>query len=620
MIKSVLIVVALSFVAWGGYRMREQRLIRVASVNGDPVTIDEYKQTYRNLIDQLQQNFGNRLNDEMIKMLRVDRQALDRLIDQKLLLQEAGKLNMQVSEQELSDMIRQMPVFQQAGTFDPRRYQMVLNSARLDPETFETLQKESMLIQKLTAFITGTVKVSEAEATEWYKWQNASAAIDYVVFDPDRYQDITVSDEEIQKYYDDHKASYKTESKIKTRYLFFDPESFLPDVQIPKEEINDYYETNPGEFKTPKTVEARHILIKLTPDAAEDAVESAKERALNVARRAREGNDFAELAKKYSEGPTRDSGGYLGTFERNAMVKPFADKAFSMTSGEISDPVRTEFGWHVIKVEKVNEASTLPPDTAKEEIRKKLTEEKARFLAYEKAETVYETIFDGDDLAQVAANRNLTLKTTAYFARQQGPEDVGNRSKFAEVAFALSDMQISEIQDFENGYYIIQMVDKIPEQIPELKAVEAAVRVDVTREKQTQKALAEATAFLDAVKSGKSFSDQCRRYDVKLESTDFFKRNEPIPDIGYEPDITTAVFRLSEKQPLPDAAVKGSKGYFVITLKQRKEPEIDVFNKEKTGITDYLVQMKRQKAFRSWLADVRNSSEITVEKGLFREE
>lgn len=620
LIKAVLIVVALSFVAWGGYRMREQRMLRVASVNGEPITIDEYKQAYRNLIDQLQQNFGNSLNDEMIKLLKVDRQALDRLIDQKLLLQEARKLSMQVTEQELSNTIRKMPVFQQAGIFDPRRYRTVLNSARLNPETFETLQRESMLIQKLTAFITGTVKVSEAEATEWYKWQNASASIDYALFDPDRYKDITVTDEEIQKYYTDHKESFKTEPKIRTRYLFFDPKTYLPDVQIPAEDITAYYESNPSEFKTPKTVEARHVLIKVAPDADADTVEAAKERALEVERLAKEGKEFAELAKKYSEGPTRDSGGYLGTFEKNAMVKPFADKAFSMKAGEISDPVRTEFGWHVIKVEKVNEASTLPADEAKEKIRKKLTEEKAKLLAYGKAESVYETIFDGDDLEKVAKDRNLTLKSTDYFTQQQGPEGVANRAKFASAAFQLNDMQISEIQDFEDGYYIIQVVNKIPAKIPELKDVKEAVRVDIVREKQNEKAQADSTAFLKAVKDGKSFADESNRYGVKLESTPLFKRNEPIPDIGYQPEISAAVFMLSQKQPLPNEPVKGSQGFFVIRLKERKEPEADAFNKEKSGITDYLIQMKRQKAFRSWLADVRNSSEVTIEKGLLKEE
>ena len=331
------------------------------------------------------------------------------------------------------------------------------------------------------------------------------------------------------------------------------------------------------------------------------------------------GVSAAELARKYSEGPTRDSGGYLGTFEREAMVKPFADAAFLMTAGEISEPVRTEFGWHVIKVEKVNEASTLSPGAAKEKIRKQLTEEKSRLLAYEKADAVYETTFDGDDLAQVAAERNLTIKTTDYFTLQQGPEGVRDRSKFAEAAFKLSDMQISGIQEFEDGYYILQLVEKIPEKIPALNDVEAAVRLDAIAEKQSEKAKADAADFLDAVKAGKPFADESRRFDVAVKSTDFFKRNEPIPDIGYEPEIAAAVFSLSEKQPLPDAAVKGSKGYFVFKLRERKEPEVEAFNKEKSELIEYLIRNKRQEALQSWLADVRGRSEITVEKGFLEE-
>jgi peptidyl-prolyl cis-trans isomerase D len=620
MIKVVLILVALSFVAWGGYRIREQRLIRVASVNGDPITIDEYKQSYRNLIDQLQQTFGNSLNDETIKMLKVDRQAIDRLVDQKLLLQEARKLNIQVSEQELSNTIRKMPVFQQAGAFDPRRYRTILGNARLDPETFETLQMDSILVQKLTAFVTGTVKVSEAEAMEWYRWQNASVSLDYLLFDPEKYKDIQVGDADIEKYFSDNKESYRTEPKIKTRYLFFDPQTYLKAIQISNEEIDDYYTSNPQEFKTSKTVEARHVLLKLPPDAAEDVVESTRERALEVSKLAKAGEDFAALAKKYSEGPTKDSGGHLGTFEKNAMVKPFADKAFSMKAGESSDPVRTQFGWHVIKVEKVNEASTLPPEKAKETIREKFAGEKAKQLAYENAESVYDTIYDGDDLKKLAEERKLTLKTTDYFTKQQGPEGVGNRLEFASAAYTLSEMQISEIKDFQNGYYIIQLTDKVPSKIPELKTVEVEVKVDATDKKQNQKAETDATACLDALNAGKSISDESKQYGVKVKTTSFFKRNEPIPDIGYEPEMAAVVFKLSGKKPLPNKAVKGRSGYYVIRLKDRKEPEADAFTKEKKGLTDNLLQTKRQKAFRAWLADVRKNSEVTIEKGLLKEE
>ena len=614
MIKVVLILVALSFVAWGGYRIREQRLIRVATVNGDTITAEEYRESYRSLLEQLKKTFGNSLNEEMLKVLNVDKQAIDRLIAQRLLIQEAEKLNFRVTDQELSDTIRSIPAFQRAGIFDSRRYRTVLNTARLNPETFEAIQKKSMLVEKLRSFITDTVKISDTEAWEWFKWQNVSVDIDVLLFEPEKYKIAEVSAEEIEKYFGDHKSSYKTEPKLKVRYLFFDPTAYIPDVRIPKEEINDYYSTYPEEFKTPKTVEARHILIKVPPEATEEVVESTKTRASDVLKLAREGKDFAELAKKYSEGPTKDSGGYLGTFEKNAMVEPFANKAFSMKAGEISEPVRTQFGWHIIKVEKVNEASVLPPEKAKETIRKKLTDEKAKTMAYDRAESVYETIFDGDDLTKIAKERNLTVRTSDYFTRNGPVKDVKNPTGFASVAFGLSVMQISEIQDFGDGFYVLQVVEKIPEKIPDLKQVEAKVRDDLIKEKQREKASAEATAFLKALKDGKSVSEESKKFGVTPIKTGFFKRNASIPNVGYESGILDAAFKLSKKKNLPENPIKGQKGYYVIRFTERKDPEMEAFNTEKATVKDSLEQLKMRKSFDAWLATVRNNSEITIEK------
>ncbi|MBW1960550.1 MAG: SurA N-terminal domain-containing protein [Deltaproteobacteria bacterium] len=619
MIKSILILVALSFVAWGGYRIREQRLIRIANVNGQPITINEYREAYNNILEQLRLSFGNSLNDEMIKLLRVDKQAMDRLINEKLLLQEARRLNFKVSDQELSDNIRKMAAFQNAGTFDSRRYRLVLNSARLSPEDFEAVQKDSMLIQKVRNFITDTVKVSDLEAWEWYKWQNISVNIDLVLFDPEKYKNIETSEEETAAYFNEHKESFKTEPKLKAAYLYFNPADYVSKVQVSQEEVDDYYERNREKFTTPKTVEARHILIKVAQDADESTVERAKKRALDILKQAREGKDFAELAKQYSEGPTRDQGGYLGVFERDAMVKPFSDKAFSMKPGEISEPVRTPFGWHIIKVEKVNEASAEPEGKAKEKIRKKLIEDKSKLFAYDHAESVYETIFDGDDLEKIAEQRDLTFRKTDFFTRKGPVDGIANSNHFVTVAFELSPMQISEVQDLGDGFYIIQVLEKIPSQIPEFSSVKEKVRSELIKEKQRQKAKADAASFLEALKNGKSLSEASKEFNLTPMATGFFKRNDSIPNIGYEPAVANAAFMLSEKNALPENAVEGRKGFFVIRFKERKEPSYDAFEKEKASTKQGLLELKKRKAFDSWLAQLRRNSDITIEKGILDE-
>lgn len=619
LIKVILGAIVIVFVFWGVGSFRAQRGGRVALVNGDSITMEEYKEEYNNLIEQFRQKFGNRLDDEMIQMFQIKNQALNRLIDQKLLLQEAVKLNFRVSDNELAAAVREIKAFQTSGVFDKRLYRSILSRYGLTPEQFEVNQKEFMLIEKLRSFLLGNLKVSDGEAMEWFKWANASVNIDYILFEPDRYKDIDPSAEEIKAFFVDHKESYKTEPMIKVRFLCFAPDNYKARVNISDKKIQDYYEAHQKEFKTDKTVEARHILIKVDKDAGQEAVEKAKNKALDILQMAADDKDFAELAMQYSDCPSKDQGGHLGIFRKEAMVKPFADKAFSMKAGEISRPVRTMFGWHIIKVEKINEGSIISIDEAKKGIRKKLMDEEAKILAYEEAESVFDIIFEGDDLVKASNERNLKLQTTDFFTVKGPNKGIKNREKFASVAFNLSAMEVSDIQDLGDGYYILQAIEKNPGEIPELKDVEENVRIALIREKQDEKASMDANEFLSGLKKGKLMNAQCEKYGLKLSSTDFFKRNESIPDIGSEREIIEAAFKLSNKIKLPEKVIKGEKGYYIISFNERKEADTEGFVKEKANIKEGLLRQKRTKAFNEWMTQIKNKSNISIEKDFLKQ-
>ena len=278
LIKVILGAIVVVFVLWGVGSWTSQRSGRVASVNGDTITIDEYRKTYKRLIDQVRQSFGNNANDELIKSLQLEQKALDQLVDNILMRQEASELDIQVSDEDLSRSIRSISAFQVAGVFDPRRYQVILSNNNLTPESFETSQRDTLLIQKLNSFITASVKVSDQEAVEWFKWNNATVNLDFFLLEADRYKDIAVTDEEIQQYFETRKDTYKTDPALKVRYLKFDPKLFVSQVEISDDEIAEYYDEHPAEFQNPKTVEARHILIKVDPQASPEDVAKAKER------------------------------------------------------------------------------------------------------------------------------------------------------------------------------------------------------------------------------------------------------------------------------------------------------------------------------------------------------
>jgi len=615
LIKVILGAIVVVFVLWGVGSWTSQRSGRVASVNGDTITIDEYRITYKRLIDQVRQSFGNNANEELIKSLQLEQKALDQLVDNILMRQEASELDIQVSDEDLSRAIRNISAFQVAGVFDPRRYQVILNNNNLTPESFEASQRDALLNQKLNNFITASVKVSDQEAVEWFKWNNATVNLDFFLLEPERYKDIAVTDQEIEQYFETRKDTYKTDPALKVRYLKFDPKTFVAQVEINDDETIEYYDEHPAEFQNPKTVEARHILIKVDPQAQPEDVAKAKERIESVLQKAKDGQDFAELAKQFSEGPSKDKGGYLGSFRREAMVKPFSDKAFAMQAGEISDPVKTQFGWHIIKVDKVNDASATSLADATEQIRQKLAAEYSKNLAYDAAESVFDATFEGDSLESVAAGQNLSLVTTDFFTRQSPPQDVQKKSEFAGAAFNLTEGEVSDIQDFGDGYYLMELVEKRPSQIPELSVVQQKVKADLTRDKKDEKAKADAEAVLAALKDGVALAEAGQNFDLEPAVTGFFKRNDAIPNIGYERDLAGIAFELSDRNKLPQEVVKGRKGYYVIQFNQRKAPAMDEFDKEKAGIKEQLLQQKRFKTFEAWLEQIKNRSEIVVESG-----
>ena len=615
LIKILLGAIVIVFVFWGVGSFRAQRGGRVALVNGDQITLDEYREAYNNLIERLRRRFGNNLDDAMIKKLQVDRQALNQLIDNKLLVQEAKKLKFRVSKKELTDAILNITAFQRNGTFDSRLYRGVLDRLRMTPEAFEEAQKNAMLIDKLKTLITESAKISDQEALDWYDWINASVNIDFVLFDPGRYKDIHPSDEEIKTFFENHKENYKTDTMVKVRYLKFDPAAYQSKVELSDEEVREYYDDNLETFKQPKTVEARHILIKVDQDADPETVKKTKERALKIMKLAREGKDFAELAKKYSEGPTRDKGGYLGTFKKESMVKPFADVAFSLKAGEISEPVRTRFGWHIIKVEKVNEASITSFDDAKKGIQKKLSEDMAKSLAYDDAENVSDNVFQGEDLINAAKERKMKILTTDFFSRKGPIKGIKNPTEFASVAFNLADKEISNVQEFESGYYILQLVDKIQPKIPALDKVKDKVKLDLIKEKQDEKAKADSEILLAALKSGKTMQAESKKFNLTPETTGFFKRDGSIPKIGFEREIAEVAFQLTDKKQSPGHVIKGSKGYYVIQFKGRKISDPENFAKEKEDIKNRLLAQKKSSMFDSLLAQIKSRSDITIKEG-----
>jgi peptidyl-prolyl cis-trans isomerase D len=617
-VKALLGAIVVVFVFWGVGSWTSHQEGVVATVDGEAISRQDYTNEYNRLMDQVRQNFGAGITDEMLKSLQLETQALNQLIDRLLLKQAAARLDLRVADEELVSSIRSIPAFQSGGVFDPRRYQQMLPLNRLTPEAFEVMQRDALLFAKLQRVITDSVKVSEAEVADWYTWSNAAVKIDHVPIASEKYAKITASPEEVAQYFERNKESYRTEPELQARYLRFTPEAYLDKVALTDAEVRDAYDSAPERFEIPQTVEARHILLKMAPDAAPEAVEKTREQLVGVLKQAREGKDFAALAKQYSEDSTREQGGALGAFRREAMIQPFADVAFSLKPGEISEPVRTRFGWHLIKVEKVNAGRTRSFEEVAPEIASQLKGERARGLAYDDAEAVYDAASGTGDLAGAAAARKLALHTTDFFTRRGPVKGVPKAAEFAQAAFQLAPGEVSDIQDFGDGYTLLQVADSRPARIPELAPIEARVKQDAIREKQAEQAGKDARVLLADVKNGAALEPAAKKAGLTAKTTDFFKRGDSPPDLANEPEVTRAAFELSEREPLPAEPIKTSTGYSVIRFREKKPPAAGGLEAEKAQIQDRLLQQKKSKTWEAWLDQLRQSSEIVRKKDIAR--
>lgn len=620
MIKVLLFAIVVVFVFWGVGSMRNQNETQVAEVNGEIIPVEVYRQAYYRMLDEYRRIYGGQLDDNLIKLLRPNEMALDRLIERVLLLQEAGRLKIKVGSDELAQAIYSMPDFQVNGAFNTERYQQILAQNNLSDQRFRMDRSEALLLNKLRSVLLVGVVATEDEAKEWFEWTNAKVSIEYALFAPARYGDLQPTDEQIRAYFNDHKDNYRTQPQVKATYIHFDTELVKSEVKISEETIAAYYESHPAEFQTEKRVKARHILFKVDEGADAALDENKKAEAMKVYEMATAGKDFAELAKQYSEGPTKDNGGDLGWFTRSRMVKPFADKAFSMAAGEIGGPVRTDFGWHVIKVEQIEPATSQTLEQAATGIRVKLTSEKAKELALEKAEALYESVFDGDDLLEAGKSQQAPVRQTGYFTAA-GPKEkaIVQGRKFAQIAFGLEKMAISEIQELGSGYVILQVTDRKEAVIPEFEQVAERVKADTIKDQQQQKAKADAEAFLAELQKGGTLAQLGTQFNVQPKETPLFARNGAIPTIGNEQQISQAVFGLTMEKPLADKAVQGRKGWYVVRLKERQAPEESGFGKERDAIIERLTGQKRQAAYQAWLADLRSRSDITVNRSLLEQ-
>ena len=592
----------------------------VATVNGSKITQIEYERTFNNLIKFYREQFQSQFSEELIQKLDLKTQALDVLVQKKLLILKANELKVLVSNEEVIKRIHSLPAFQRDKKFSNTVYQNFLKFKRLTPLEFEESQRESLLLEKIENFIKSNVKISAGEIDEAFKKNNERVKLDYTKFSKNHFKSYkNVTQEEIKSFYKKNKIRFEIPEKIKTEYVKVIPKNYEQAVDIQNEDIEDYYDVKIADFKVKKTYKAAHILFRLEPqsDSTEKSIKKAEEEAKleadNISEMIKGGADFEKLAKKYSDDPeSGKNGGSLGEFSKGIMVPEFERALEKLKPGETSQPIRTNFGYHIIRLEGVKPERIKPLEEVKEEIIQKIKETKTRQKVRRVAKHIFRSAQEDDNLARAAKENQLAVQYTPFISREEHivPE-IGNSPAFFNKAFSIIDNKIGEPIHQPEASFILKVIAREKSYIPELTNVQKLAQKKAQEEKDLAFSINKTEEIAKKISSGIiDLESAVKELKLELKQTPFFSRFDSIQGIGNLKKVKDKAFKLNKGQT---GLVSSRNNYYFIRVKDHEKvntPDAEV-------LKDLAVQLKLEKGnsvFQEWLKNLKENSEILIDK------
>src|SRR5262245_46786379 len=351
----------------------------VASINGHQIRAEEFRRTYQAQMQAYQSAYGGRMNQQLLRQLGIDQQILQQMVDERAAVTEAERLDIRVSDEEVRARILAIPAFLENGAFiGEQRYRQLLNMQNPPMSTteFESSIRRSLAVDKLRQSLTEWMAVADAEVEQEYRRRNEKVKLAVVSFPTDSFKpDVTATDEEVATHFESNKESFRIPEKRKIRYLLVDLEALRAKTAITPADVERAYNDNIDQYRAPEQIRASHILLKT--EGKDDA--AVKARAEGLLKDAKAGSDFAELAKKNSEDEgTAAKGGDLDFFERGRMVPEFDSAAFALKVGDISDLVKTQYGYHIIKLTDKKGGVTRTVDDVRQQLTDQLKFERAQ--------------------------------------------------------------------------------------------------------------------------------------------------------------------------------------------------------------------------------------------------
>lgn len=602
------IIIAVFVLAFGMNRVQHDRGSTVATVNGEPILFSQFQDYLQRNLEMIRaQNPG--ISSEMLAQMGFRRQILEQMVSETLLLQKAAELGVTVSKEELAREVHLIPAFQnEAKVFDPVIYENVLRANHLTPGGFESDYMRGMLMNKVRGYVGQAGRLSEEQVHDFFVYGRSQAVIGYKLFPwADYREQVNATDEQVNSYYENHKAQYAVPAQARVEYLEISPATLADTAAVADEEAQSYYNAHKEEFKVEEEVLARHLLVRVPEDAPEEEVKAAMEKIDAARKELESGEKFTDVAEKYTEDPSgTQTGGALGWFGRGRMVKPFEDAAFALEKGAVSEPVRTQFGFHLIEVEDKKSAHYRDFAEVREEIRQNIAEGLAAETVQDRLDQALEMLLVGDTLQAVAKDigLNLEVKETAPFTRQQGPAELPGLS--VENADALFDLAVNATTQaplmYADGYLLATKVEQNPETFTPLDEVRKSIEEAVVREESLKLAKAAADKALLELQDGKN---------ATLTETEPFGRQDEIPGLGVVQPLIAAAFEAAPGTWLSESYATPT-GYVVAKTVQITPPTEEDWESEKSGWIEPMNQSSEQQTVQAFLADLRSTADVRI--------
>jgi len=622
----VIVFVLLVFVDWGAGRSGGVGGADVAIRVGDrEITQDEFLRQMRQQDDMFKQRFGEQW-DQLRAQVNLAEQTAATLIQRELMLEEADDMGLDVSDRELQERILDNPSFQdESGAFvGPERYERLVRAYyQMTPQQFERLYAEDLAIGKLTEVVRQSVYVGEDEAIEALRREREFADFDAVLL---RYEDalseVELDDADVAAYYEAHADDFRRDEERVIRYLVVETSRLQRMMPVEEDELRSYYDEHREEFRVGEQARASHILFRVPPGADATADAEAQAAANGVAEIARRGVDFAELARQHSDDPgSKDNGGDLGWFGRGQMVPEFEQAVFGAKPGEIVGPIKSQYGYHLIRVEGFRPERVQPFEEVEAQVRARVLEGRAAAEAERRAgelarrlETEPPTT---DEAWQAIADEDeaVVLNQSPPVAAGEPVPGTGQDDSFTAEVFESQPTVIHGPRAIPRGWMVWQLAEVRPAGVPPLDEIRREVEQRLRRERALERTLERGRQLAVQWAESDDADAVANAFGSTVSAALDHRRGQPVPGIGSSAALDAAVFAASEGDVVGPVAV-GDRGAVVAHIESLRRVEASELTGQVDAMRERLAAERADRVLQSMLNSRRRATVVTVDNEL----